>query len=127
MNTNPLKLVPLKRTLLGYHTHAQIVENIVSHITSLGDLGEIKKDPEYVLYVCRLVESCDFQGKKKPNKKELVLDVICRLYPELRNDTDLKALDIMIEFLHANKRIVGISKLQRVLSCVGDFIVRKFL
>ena len=125
MNTNPLKLVPLKRSLLGFHSHAQIVENIVNHIQSLGNLDEIKKDPEYVLYVCRLVESCDFKGKKKPDKKQIVLDVLCRLYPEMNNQSELKSLDILIEFLHANKRIIGVSKFYRVVSLVGDFLVKK--
>lgn len=125
MNTNPLKLVPLKRSLLGYHTHAQIVQNILDHISSLGNLNEIKKDPEFVLYVCRLVESCDFKGKKKPDKKQIVLDVLCRLYPEMHNETELKSLDTLIEFLHANKRIIGVSKFYRAVSLVGDFLIKK--
>jgi hypothetical protein len=125
MNTNPLKLVQLKRSLLGYYSHAQIVQNILDHISSLGNLNEIKKDPEYVLYVCRLVESCDFKGKKKPNKKQIVLDVICRLYPEMNNETDLKSLDTLIEFLHANKRIIGVSRFYRCVSLVGDFLIKK--
>lgn len=125
MNTNPLKLVPLKRSLLGFHSHAQIVENIVNHIQSLGNLDEIKKDPEYVLYVCRLVESCDFKGKKKPDKKQLVIDIISRLYPEMRNETDLKSLDTLIEFLHSNKRIKKISNILKYAYGFSSWLLKK--
>lgn len=125
--TNPLKLVKLKRNLLGFHSHAQIVESIVNHITALGELSEVKKDPEYILFVCRLVETCEFKGSKKPDKKQIVLDIVTRLYPELRNDQDLKSMSTMIDFLHANHRIKGVSKLVKVTSCVADFFVRKFL
>lgn len=126
-STNPLKLVPLKRNLLGFHTHAQIVEDVVNHLNALGNLDAVKRDPEYILFVCRLVESCEFKGSKKPDKKQIVIDIICRLYPELRNENDLKSLDTLIEFLHASKRIVGVSRIARALSCVGGFIARKFL
>jgi hypothetical protein len=127
--TNPLHLVPLKRSLLSFTSKHQLVENIVNQVSLIGDLNALKRDLEFLLYICRCVEAegSDYKGKEKLDKKEIVKSIIVRLFPELNNNQDLDAIDKSVEFLHSNHRIKGVSRLAKVASCVGSFIVRKFL
>lgn len=127
--TNPLKLVPLKRSLLTFTSKHQLIEDIVNQVSSIGDLNALKRDLEFLLYVARCVETqaSEYKGKDKLDKKEIVKAIIVRIFPELNNNQDLDTIDKSIEFLHSNHRIKGVSKLSRALSCVGDFFVRKFL
>jgi hypothetical protein len=127
--TNPLKLVKLKRSLLTFTSKHQLVENIVNQVSLIGDLNALKRDLEFLLYICRCVEAecTDYKGKEKLDKKEIVKSIIVRLFPELNNNQDLDAIDKSVEFLHSNHRIKGVSRLAKVASCVGSFIVRKFL
>ncbi len=127
--TNPLHLVPLKRSLLTFTSKHQLVENIVNQVSLIGDLNALKRDLEFLLYICRCVEAeaSDYKGKEKLDKKEIVKSIIVRLFPELNNNQDLDAIDKSVEFLHSNHRIKGVSRLAKVASCVGSFVVRKFL
>ena len=127
--TNPLKLVKLKRSLLTFTSKHQLVENIVNQVSSIGDLKSLKRDLEFLLYICRCVEAeaHDYKGKEKLDKKEIVKSIVVRIFPELNNNQDLDFIDKSIEFLWSNKRITGVSRLARVASCVGSFITRKFL
>jgi hypothetical protein len=127
--TNPLKLVKLKRSLLTFTSKHQLVENIVNQVSSIGDLNSLKRDLEFLLYICRCVEAeaCDYKGKEKLDKKEIVKSIVVRIFPELNNNQDLDFIDKSVEFLWSNKRITGVSRLARVASSVGSFITRKFL
>lgn len=127
--TNPLHLVPLKRSLLTFTSKHQLVENIVNQVSSIGDLNALKRDLEFLLYICRCVEaeSSDYKGKEKLDKKEIVKSIVVRIFPELNNNQDLDVIDRSVEFLHSNKRITGVSRLARVASCVGAWIAKKVL
>ena len=127
--TNPLKLVKLKRSLLTFTSKHQLIENIVEQVSSIGDLTALKRDLEFLLYVCRCVETeaSVYKGKEKLNKKEVVKAIMVRLFGELDNTQDLDTIDKSIEFLWSNKRIKSVSRIARVASCVGDYFVRKFL
>ena len=127
--TNPLHLVPLKRSLLSFTSKHQLVENIVNHVSSIGDLNSLKRDLEFLLFVCRCVEAeaIDYKGKERLDKKDVVKSIIVRLFPELNNNQDLDAIDKSVEFLHSNHRIKGVSRIARVLSCVGGWIAKKVL
>lgn len=129
MKSKSLSLVPLKRSLLTFTSKHQLVEGIVNQVSSIGDLNCLKRDLEFLLYVCRCVEteSSEYKGKDKLDKKEIVKAIIVRIFPELNNTQDLDTIDKSIEFLHSNHRIKGVSRLARVASCVGSFIAKKFL
>ena len=129
MQGNPLKLVKLKRSLLEVTSYHSILKSILDHLNSMNIQNELKKDPEFILYVCRLVESVDIPKNTphKVNKKQLVKDIFVSFFPELNNDMDLNHLDILIEFLHSNKKIVGVSLASRVTNAVCDFVARKIL
>ena len=129
MKSSSLNLVPLKRSLLTFTSKHQLSENIVQQVSSIGDLNSLKRDLEFLLYICRLVEteSSEYKGKDKLDKKEVVKNIVVRLFPELNNNQDLDFIDRSIEFLHSNKRIKGISRLAKVAGYVGDYFVRKFL
>jgi hypothetical protein len=127
--TNPLHLVPLKRSLLTFTSKHQLTENIVNQVSSIGDLNSLKRDLEFLLYICRCVETeaSEYKGKDKLDKKEVVKNIVVRLFPELNNSQDLDFIDRSIDFLHSNKRIKGISRLAKVAGYVGDYFVRKLL
>ena len=127
--SNPLKLVKLKRSLLQVTSYHSILNEILEHLKQMSIGSELRKDPEFILYVCRLVECVDIPKNipKKVDKKQLVKDIFCLLFPELNNDIDLNHLDILIEFLHSNKKIVGVSLASRVTNAVCDFVARKIL
>lgn len=129
MKSKSLSLVPLKRSLLTFTSKHQLVEGIVNQVSSIGDLNCLKRDLEFLLYVCRCVETeaSEYKGKDKLDKKEIVKAIIVRIFPELNNTQDLDTIDKSIEFLHSNHRIKGVSRLARVASCVGSFIAKKFL
>jgi hypothetical protein len=124
-----LALVPLKRSLLSSTSKHQLTENIVAQVSSIGDLNSLKRDLEFLLYIARLVETSasEYKGKDKLDKKEVVRNIVVRLFPELNNNQDLDFIDRSIEFLHSNKRIKGISRLAKVAGYVGDYFVRKLL
>ena len=124
-----LTLVPLKRSLLTFTSKHQLTENIVAQVSSIGDLNALKRDLEFLLYICRLVETSasEYKGKDKLDKKDVVKNIVVRLFPELNNSTDIDVIDRSIEFLWSNKRIKGISRLAKVAGYVGDLFVRKFL
>ena len=127
--TNPLHLVPLKRKLLNFTSKYQLIEDIVNQVSSIGDLNSLKRDLEFLLYVCRCVETqaSDYKGKEKLDKKEIVKSIVVRIFPELNNNQDLEFIDTSVEFLHSNHRIKGVSRLARALSCFGSFIAKRLL
>lgn len=125
MQNQNLKLVKLKRSVLGHKSKHQLVNDVIEVCNTIHNVDNLKRDPEFLLFVCNLVENADKQ--KDINKKEIVLDVFKTLFAELNNDYDLKQIGDMIEFLYSNKRIKKISKLLSVASSVMGWVAKKFL
>ncbi len=65
------------------------------------------KSPEYVLHICRVIESYPLVG----NKKNAVIEIICTLNPKLSND-DLETIDLLINYFHINGYILPKTFLQ---------------
>lgn len=67
---------------------------------SVQELQDYRLNPELIKYVCNLVET-KMTKKYKPNKKEIVLNILSKLIPAV-NDVDRKSISDSIEFLHGN-------------------------
>lgn len=85
---------------------------------SVQELQEIRLNPELLKHVCNIVENT-VKAKYKPNKKEIVIGVLCKLIPSI-NDPDKKQISDAIEFLHSN----GDIKKSSVFKAVFKFFLK---
>jgi exopolyphosphatase/pppGpp-phosphohydrolase len=98
-------LVKPKNELAKRIKICKIVAKIIEELSKLPqeDLKDMKNNPELIKYVCNLVENL-ISKKYKPNKKEIVLDILKRVIPGFSTN-DEKLISDIIEFLHQNKDI----------------------
>jgi len=109
MDSTALKLIQPKHRLKNSQTTSQLVAFIVEQLKDIQDLAKQKIEPEFIKYVCNLVENVFVDAKKnKVNKKEIVFQIIQKVIPILTED-DKKIIDGIIEFLHSNKQIKKVS------------------
>ena len=95
-----MDLVKPKNELAKRIKICKIVAKIIEELPKLpeNDLKEMKNNPELIKYVCNLVENL-ISKKYKPNKKEIVLDILKRVIPAF-SQNDEKLISDIIEFLH---------------------------
>lgn len=112
MDSTALKLIQPKNSLKNSQTASQLVAHIVEELKDVSDLVKKKNDPEFIKYVCNLVENVFVEHKKqKVNKKEIALQIIQKVIPILTDD-DKKVIDTIIEFLHSSKQIKRVSSVK---------------
>ena len=121
-NTN-LKLVKLKRSVLGHRSKYQLVHDVLEVLNTIHNLDALKNDPEFLLLVCNLVENSNEETEL--NKKEIVLEVFKSLFAELNNEQDLKKISDMVDFLRSNKRIKKVSTVMKYLSKFSSWVLKK--
>ena len=102
-----LELVSLKNNLLVDSNRADIKSKIINRLNSLQlNITNYKKDNEFLLLVCNLVEHlCN--KKDKIGKQDFVVEIYNDLFQLTDNEKDL--LRKSIDFLHVNKAIKKIS------------------
>ena len=121
-NSN-LSLVPLKRTLGKHKNRNQLIDDAINILTAIQNLDNLKRDPELILYIARLVENGD--PIKDVDKDQLIVDVLIKLFPDLNNLQDVANIKNMIEFLRSNKRVKKISTIVSTAKKFGGWIFKK--
>ena len=121
-NSN-LSLVPLKRTLGKHKNRNQLIDDAINILTAIQNLDNLKRDPELILYIARLVENGD--PIKDVDKDQLIVDVLIKLFPDLNNLQDVANIKNMIEFLRSNKRVKKISTIVSTSKKIGSWILKK--
>jgi hypothetical protein len=121
-NSN-LSLVPLKRTLGKHKNRNQLIDDAITILKAIQDLDNLKRDPELILYIARLVENGD--PIKDVDKDQLIVDVLVKLFPDLNNLQDVANIKNMIEFLRSNKRVKKISTIVSTSKKIGGWLFKK--
>ncbi len=92
---------------------------------SPAELQEYRLNPEFIKYVCNLVET-KISKKYKPNKKEIVLGILLKLIPTI-TEPDKKQISENIEFLHGNGDIKTITILRYFGRTLYSVLKKKLL
>lgn len=102
-----LEIVPLKNNLLIDANKNEIKGKIINRVQQLNlNLGNYKKDNEFLLLVCNLVENL-VSKKDKINKQDFVVEVLNEIFT--LNDEEKDLIRKSIDFLHSNKAIKKVS------------------
>jgi hypothetical protein len=125
MDSN-LVYVRFKRKLFKADLEKQLQQIMEEKIKSLPNHVELRLHPELILLCCQLVENSVTGNKKlKLNKKQLVIDVLTKIFNY--NVNDVKQADEVIEFLHSAKKIHRVKMMVRIGHLILDWVKRKFL
>jgi len=116
------KLIPLKNTLLQSNKFKTISDQILCYMTEIPDLEEHSTSNELILLIMNLIE---YLVKKKLNinKKDLLLQTMSRAIPTL-SDADKIIISNAIEFIHANKLITKITRIDSVKNFLKAYICK---
>lgn len=125
MSNSNLALVKFKRSLLQHQQKYQSQKEIIAHLENIVNLNELKRDLEFLQYVCNLTQNSDIG--KDVELKDVVKSVFISLFPELNNDQDLALLSKNIDYLKSNKRIKRISFVYSTMSKIGSWAIKKLL
>lgn len=125
MDSN-LVYVRFKRKLFKADLEKQLQNIIEEKVKALPNYVDLRLHPELILLCCQLVENTISNNKKaKVDKKQLVLDVLTKIFTY--NASDKKQADETIEFLHSTKKIHRVKLAVKVGHLLLDWIKRKFL
>lgn len=121
-----LVYVKFKRKLFKADLEKQLSTIIEDKIKNLPNYTELKVHPELVLLCCQLVEnSIDDNKKVKVDKKELVINVLNKIF--VYNPNDKKVVEEMVEFLWQTGKIHKVKFIKKAGRLVWSWIKRKFL
>ena len=107
----------------------EIIDKIVSKITSFPEFRKYKIDLEMLTMVCLLVEHLvkpSKDKKKKVDKKQIVFDAYEKSFGNL-TPTDLDYLNKNVEYLIDNGHIKKVNFFNRMGAHVSDWIFRKVI
>lgn len=125
MDSN-LVYVRFKRKLFKADLEKQLQQIIEDKVKSLPNHTDLRLHPELILLCCQLVENSVSNNKKlKLDKKQLVIDVLSKIFTY--NINDKKQAEEVIEFLHSAKKIHRVKLIVKIGHLVLDWIQRKFL
>ena len=113
MSHPTLDLVKLKRSVAKLKSEGDLVNEILSRLNQIADVPALCKDPEFILYVCNLLENNSYSGTKKLDKKDLAIKIIVQLNPAVNNNQDIQLISNLIDFLHSNKKIRKLNELKK--------------
>ena len=103
---------------------AELSKAIIAKIISLPDLPDLKLDLDIILYICNIMENEIKQNSVKSiDKKSLVVSILSKIHPH--TPIELALLNKHIEFLHSNKLINKITKLEKSGSQLFQWALKK--
>ena len=103
---------------------AEISKVIIAKITAMPDLPDLKLDLDIILYICTIIENEIKQNQVKSiDKKSLVVSILSKIHPHTA--IELSLLNKQIEFLHSNKLINKITKLEKTGSQIFNWALKK--
>lgn len=96
--------IHFKRSLKT-HIHAEnVLASILKMVVLIPNLSSLKLDIELTLHICKLIEALMFKSKEKIDKKQLLIDIIGTLFPDLTDD-EKKIVESQVQFVFNNKMI----------------------
>ena len=116
-------LVPLKHKLLSTSKFQQHSDQILSLLSEIPNLENVKVDNELILYVCNIIEQL-VSKKDNIDKKALALSAIQRAIPSLSPD-EVNIISEAVEFLCSAKLIIKKSSIKSVALSASSFILKR--
>ena len=125
INTN-IELVKMKNSAKRHQSKQGLKDFLVKSIMAMGSGNELSRDTSLLKWVCNSIEAgYDYKNnKEKINKKELAIEVLTSVFPELNNDVDKQRISELINFLHDNGDIHKLSSkatIHKYVSRIGSF------
>jgi hypothetical protein len=108
------KMLSLKSVLKTTSKFQEISDIIVELLKQVPDIETLKLNNELILYICNIVEEL-CKKKYKINKLDLLLATLIRVIPSITED-EKKLITDIVEFFHANKQIIGVTKIAKFAS-----------
>jgi hypothetical protein len=95
------KLVKSNFTLLNVQKDAvSLIDHIMEELKDI-DLTQMKLDPAFIQFICLKIENqCQSSNGEKPNKKDIFITIIKKLFPEITQseiDTAVKIVDFLVK------------------------------
>ncbi|RZK47947.1 MAG: hypothetical protein EOO99_11890 [Pedobacter sp.] len=118
------KLVKPSFHLVMKQEHKNLVDYILDELKGL-DISQLKLDPDFLKYLAEIIENQVKQPKGdgdktcKPNKMDILIDVVKRLFPHA-SEMEIDACKGIVEFLLKNTLIKKTS-----LSKIMSFYLKK--
>ncbi len=119
------QIVPIKNNLLKNVKLDDIKGKIIKRIEALPNYSQYKNDVEFLLLVCNMIEHLVVK-KDKIDKKELLLSIYKQTFVNV-TPLELQTVEANIEFLLNNKKIKRQSYYKVFLTCVSEWVKKKFL
>ena len=115
-------LITMKHSLIKDQLLHDLSALVKEQLSQLPPNVSYKQNPEFILYVCKLIEN--FVSKKDNiNKKDLCIQIFRTLLAV--NEAEVKIIDGIIEFQHANGLISKIKVIKQVKKSVLDCFAKK--
>ncbi len=126
-----LSLVKLGKSALKTVSHCSLQKDIITVLNETDGLDILKENHFFVLLksVCELAENSDYKTSKdklKLDKKQIVLDALLLVFPELNNDLHRKIISQFIDFVCSEKLIKKIPQTTIITNNVVDVVSRRF-
>jgi hypothetical protein len=130
-NSN-LNLVKMSKSVKCITAKQDLVNDIIIVMRNMSSLNELKESNlfELVKSVCVLIENGDYKTKNpslKLNKKDIAIQALVTLFPDLNNDKEKKYLSQSIDIFCESKIIKKITTSRYLKKVVVPFFKKKFL
>lgn len=119
-----LDVIPVKNHLAKHLKLDDIKKKVKERIISFPKFEQYKSDVEFLLLVANILEHL-VAKKDKIDKKALLLEIYNEVF-SLTPD-DVKAIDTNVEFLFNNKKIKKQSYYKLFMTCITEWVKKKFL
>ena len=127
-----LNLVKLANSANKIVSHGDLKQDIITLCSSVSNLQELKetKLSTIVKYVCELIENGKYKAKDdklKLDKKQIAIDALTTLFPDLNNDLDKKRLSDLIDFVCESDLVKKLPTSRILSKSIASFIKKKIL
>jgi hypothetical protein len=125
-----MEIIPdvcLKNNLEKHFMVNNTVASLCEKLNTIQNISRLVLDPELTLLVCNLVENTVGDNRKKQlDKKEMVVQILSNLFPELTNEQK-ESLRTQIQFLFENGRIKRVRTTKKVWYYFKEWVKKRFL
>jgi len=105
INNISLPDIYIKNSLDKHVTYNVILKSIVDKLNEIPELHKLRVNVDLIKLVVNIIENLVEKGNKNEiNKKELCVEIFCRLFPNF-SITEIEILKNIIEFLWQNNHI----------------------
>ena len=113
-----LSFVKPKYKLKSKIFKSDLSNEIIKRILEFENRSSLRNDPELLKFICDLVENGvkKTDDKNKVDKKELVLEIYCKIFN--LNENEKKHIGEQIEFLCDNDLIVKFNSVKKMVKCL---------